>query len=101
VRGTSRADKSYGDVFINEITECAEFELGKGVDGSERWFLTFLEVNLEIIRTMLSKLFSFTFAKHIRIVVVIRGNVFKIYRRSWQRSGGVCSFGGSFRSRQM
>jgi hypothetical protein len=50
--GTGGANKSYGDVFIDELAECLEFKFGEGVDGSERWLLTFLKVNLEIIRTM-------------------------------------------------
>jgi hypothetical protein len=53
--------------------------------------LTFLEVNLEIIWMMFSKLLSFTFAKHMCKIMVVRGYVFEIHRRVSWRVGDVCN----------
>jgi hypothetical protein len=63
--------------------------------------MVFLEVNLEIIGTMFSKLFSFAFAKHVGKFMVVGGNVLKFHWRIFWKVGDVGSLGRCFWRRQM
>ena len=68
-------NKSNADMFINEFAECHKFGLGKGVHGTNRRGSSFLQVDLQIIRTMQSQRIGLSFAENVGIVVVLFGNV--------------------------
>ena len=50
-----RSNESGFKVFIQEVAERSELGLGERIDGSERGSSPFLEINLEVIRTVRSK----------------------------------------------
>ena len=68
-------NESNADVFINELAECHELGLGKGVHGTNRRGSTFLQVDLQIVRAMQGQRISLSFAEDIGIVVVLFRNV--------------------------
>ena len=75
MRGVGRTNESNADVFINELSEGYEFRLGEGVHGTNRRGSTFLQVDLQIIRTMRGQRISLSFAEDVSIVVILFRNV--------------------------
>ena len=89
MRGVGLTNKSNTDVFINELVECHEFGLGKGVHGTNRRGGTFLQVDLQIVRMMRGQRIGLCFAKYVGIVVILFGNVREV--RDFVRDRGRTS----------
>jgi len=66
------------EVFLNEFFESLLFRCQKRVYRANWRLSTFFQVNLEVIRKMRSKNFSFGFAKNISEFIILRRNIGKI-----------------------
>ena len=62
-------------MFINELAECHELGLGKGVHSTNRRGSIFLQVDLQIIRTMRGQRIGLSFAEDVGIAVILFRNV--------------------------
>ena len=74
------SDESDADVFINEFSERSEFGLGKGVHGADGRRGTFFQIDLQIVRPMRSKGVGFLFTEDVSKVMILFGDVSKIWR---------------------
>ena len=90
MRGVGRMNKSNVDMFINELLEGNEFGLGKGVHGTNQRGSTFLQVDLQIIRTMRGQHIGLSFAEDVGVVVILFGNMGEVgsFVGDGSRTGG-------------
>jgi len=73
-QGVGRTNKLCSEVLVNELTESHKFLLGQGVDGTEGWGSAFIQGDLEIVRSMVSKFTSLGFAEHVLEVMIVFRN---------------------------
>ena len=77
-------DETYIEVFLNEFLESLLFRYQKRVYEANRRFSTFFQIDFEVIRTMRSKNFSFSFAENV--------GKFTIFRRDIGEIRSFCKF---------
>ena len=69
------ANKSGGEILVDELSEGLEFSRRKGVETTWRKGLIVLEFDLEIVRTVLGKSERLFFAEDVGEVVILFRNV--------------------------
>jgi len=72
------SDKTHVEVFLNEFLESLLFRCQKRVYRANRRLSIFFQIDLEVIRIMRSKDFSFGFTKNVSEFMILRRNVGKI-----------------------
>ena len=70
-----RLRKTHIEVFLNEFLESLLFSCQKRVYGANWRLSTFFQIDIEIIRMMRSKDFSFSFAENVSEFVILRRDV--------------------------
>ena len=80
-------DKIHIEVFLNEFLESLLFRYKKRVYRANQRLSTFLKIDFEVIRTMRSEDFSFSFAENIGKFMVLRRDIGKV--RSFCKFYGV------------
>ena len=71
-------DEIHIEVFFNEFLESFLFRCQKRVYRGNQMLSIFFQIDLEVIRTMRSKDFSFSFAENISEFIILRRNIRKV-----------------------
>jgi len=80
-------DEIYIEVFLNEFLESLLFRYQKRVYEANQKLSTFFQINFEVIRTMRSEDFNFSFAENIGKFMILRRDIGKV--RSFCKFCGI------------
>ena len=80
-------DEIYIEVFLNEFLESLLFRYQKRVYEANQRLSTFFQINFEVIRTMRSEDFNFSFAENIGKFMILRRDIGKV--RSFCKFCGI------------
>lgn len=81
VRGFGGTNETHREIFVNEFTKSLKLSLRKGVHSTQRRRLSVLEINLEVVRSMLGKFVGVRSAEDIGEVAIFFRNHIEVKGR--------------------
>ena len=79
MRRPGRSDEPRAEIFFDEFPKGLEFGLREGVNGPPRRGSAFLQVNLQIIRTVRGKVIGLSFTENVSKFMILWRDVGKIH----------------------